>query len=59
MDTILIFGAGKSSTVLIDYLIREAEQRQWKIIVADADLQVAKAKIRNSPFAEAMQLDLF
>ena len=58
MDTILIFGAGKSSTVLIDYLIREAEQRQWKIIVADADLQVAKAKIRNSPFAEAMQLDI-
>lgn len=58
MDTILIFGAGKSSTVLIDYLIREAEQQQWKIIVADADLQVAKAKIRNSPFAEAMQLDI-
>lgn len=58
MDTILLLGAGKSSTVLIDYLIREAEQRQWKIIVADADLQVAKAKIRNSPFAEAMQLDI-
>lgn len=58
MDTILIFGAGKSSTVLIDYLIREAEQQQWKIIVADADLQVAKAKIHNSPFAEAMQLDI-
>lgn len=58
MDTILLLGAGKSSTVLIDYLIREAEQRQWKIIVADADLQVAKAKIHNSPFAEAMQLDI-
>lgn len=58
MDTILLLGAGKSSTVLIDYLIREAEQQQWKIIVADADLQVAKAKIRNSPFAEAMQLDI-
>lgn len=58
MDTILLLGAGKSSTVLIDYLIREAEQQQWKIIVADADLQVAKAKIHNSPFAEAMQLDI-
>ncbi len=58
MDTILLFGAGKSSTVLIDYLIREAELLQWKIIVADADLQVARAKIRNSPFAEAVQLDI-
>ena len=58
MNTILLIGAGKSTTVLIDYLIREAAIHHWKLLVADADLNLAKSKINNSPNAEAVHLDL-
>ena len=45
---ILLFGAGKSATVLIDYLINEAELNNWQVIVADADLQLALMKTKKS-----------
>ena len=44
MKRILLFGAGKSATVLIDYLINNAAGENWKIVVVDADLQMAKNK---------------
>ena len=37
MKTILLIGAGKSATVLINYLLDEAEKNGWKFIIADAD----------------------
>lgn len=58
MNTILLIGAGKSSTVLIDYLIRESALRQWKLIVADADVKLAESKTGQSRNAEAVQLDI-
>ncbi|THU38033.1 saccharopine dehydrogenase [Niastella caeni] len=35
MKYILVFGAGKSSTLLIDYLVKEAAANNWYITVAD------------------------
>jgi len=58
LKTILLFGAGKSATVLIDYLINVAEQNKWKFIVADADKEQVLLKTRNSPFAEAIGIDI-
>ncbi|MEO6253579.1 MAG: saccharopine dehydrogenase NADP-binding domain-containing protein, partial [Ferruginibacter sp.] len=58
MKTILLIGAGKSATVLIDYLIAEAETNNWKFIVADSNLEQIILKTKNSPFAEAVQLDV-
>ena len=58
MKTILLFGAGKSATVLIDYLINEAEINSWKFIIADADKTQILSKTNNSPFAEAVQIDI-
>ena len=58
MKTILLIGAGKSATVLIDYLIAEAETNNWKFIVADSNREQIILKTRNSPFAEAVQLDV-
>ena len=58
MKTILLFGAGKSATVLIDYLTRNADRENWKIIVADADLQLAESKIGRSPYATAISFDI-
>src|SRR5687768_3003853 len=58
MKTILLFGAGKSSTVLIDYLLENAIPENWKIIVADADLKLAQSKIGNSSRAQAVSVDI-
>jgi len=58
LKTILLFGAGKSATVLIDYLIRVAEKNNWKFMVADADKEQVLLKTRNSPFAEAIGIDI-
>ncbi len=58
MKTIVLIGAGKSATVLIDYLVAEAETNNWKFIVADSNRKQILLKTRNSPFAEAVQLDV-
>ena len=58
MRTILLFGAGKSSTVLIDYLVKEGPANDWKSIVVDADLKLAKAKIKNSERDIAVSFDV-
>lgn len=58
MKTILLFGAGKSATVLIDYLIAEAEKSNWKFVIADANKEQVLAKTNHSAFAEAVQLDI-
>lgn len=58
MKTILLFGAGKSATVLIDYLIDNAAAEKWAIVVVDADLQLAKSKIAGSAYANAVSFDI-
>ena len=58
MKTILIFGAGKSATVLIDYLLENASAENWKIIVVDNNLKLAQAKIGGSPYAIAASFDI-
>ncbi len=58
MKTILLFGAGKSASVLIKYLIKESEINHWKFIVADANREMIEAKTGRSKFAEAIQLDI-
>ncbi len=58
MKTILLFGAGKSATVLIDYLLEQAISENWRIIVVDADLKLAQSKIGGSPQATAVSFDI-
>ncbi len=58
MKTVLLIGAGKSATVLINYLIKEAEINHWKFIIADADKNQVLAKTNHSKFAEVVQLDI-
>lgn len=58
MHTILLFGAGKSSTVLIDYLLKNASEEDWKIIVVDADLSLAKEKLGDTKWGEAISFDI-
>ena len=58
MKQILLFGAGKSATVLIDYLLAHAKNEAWEVTVADANLQLASDKINNSPFGIAVSFDI-
>lgn len=58
MKTILLFGAGKSATVLIDYLLENAITENWKVTVVDADLQLAQSKIGVSRNAVAVSFDI-
>lgn len=44
MKKILLFGAGKSATSLITYLIEQCRSRDWQLIVADGDLALARSK---------------
>lgn len=58
MKQILLFGAGKSATVLIDYLLVNAEKENWTLTVADANLQTAMDKIKSSVFGKAVAFDV-
>ncbi|MEI9912465.1 MAG: saccharopine dehydrogenase C-terminal domain-containing protein [Bacteroidota bacterium] len=58
MKQILLFGAGKSATVLIDYLLANADEGNWKLIVVDANLELANSKINNSSFGTAVSFDI-
>ena len=58
MNQILVFGAGKSATVLINYLLANAKDGNWKLTLADANLQLALEKINNSPFGSAVSFDI-
>jgi saccharopine dehydrogenase (NADP+, L-glutamate forming) len=55
---ILLLGAGKSATVLIDYLKEEISQRQWQLVVADHDLELTSAKVGTHPHARSVKLDI-
>ncbi|MFM2363703.1 MAG: hypothetical protein RLZZ316_2605 [Bacteroidota bacterium] len=55
---IVLFGAGKSATCLIDYLLQEAAQNNWMIVVADANEAAARQKIGNNPSAKAIATDV-
>lgn len=58
MKTILLFGAGKSATSLIEYLGNCCDQNDWKFLVCDADLDLAESKIRNFKSARAVSIDV-
>jgi len=58
MKQVLLFGAGKSATVLIQYLLLNAENENWQLILVDADLSNAKRKIGNSPYGKAVSFDI-
>jgi len=58
MKCIVLFGAGKSATVLIDYLKQLANEKKWHVIVADSDLKQVKEKTGNHPFMRAAEVNV-
>lgn len=58
MNNILIIGAGRSSTALINYVLKEAEKHNWFVTVADIDPTLASSKIKRHKNARATWLDV-
>lgn len=58
MKKILVLGAGRSSTSLINYLLNEAGKNHWEITVADYDKELAQDKIGNSNSGAAIGFDV-
>ena len=60
MNHILVIGAGRSSTVLIDYLKSYCAESGHRLTVADADILLAQEKAGPaSPVITAIALDIF
>ncbi|MBS1626739.1 MAG: saccharopine dehydrogenase NADP-binding domain-containing protein [Bacteroidetes bacterium] len=58
MQHILLIGAGKSATVLINYLKNLVQEKKWQLTVADNSLALAEKKIDNHAYSKAVQLDI-
>ena len=58
MKQILLFGAGKSATVLIDYLKETATQKKWFVTIADINLEAVKAKLGNHELVKAIGISI-
>jgi saccharopine dehydrogenase (NADP+, L-glutamate forming) len=58
MKKICLFGAGKSATVLMDYLHDLCVQNNWPITIADQDLKQVQAKLPANTPVTAVALNI-
>lgn len=58
MKNILLFGAGKSATCLIEYLGQKCMEKGWKLRVCDSNLEMVESKIEGFSAAEAVSVDV-
>lgn len=59
MRTILIIGAGRSASSLIQYLLNKSEEENLHLIIGDLSLELAQKKTNNHPNATPISLDIF
>ena len=59
MQRILVVGAGRSASTLIQYLLDHSEANNWQVIVGDYDLSLAEQKVDNHPNGKAIHFDVF
>lgn len=58
MKQVLLFGAGKSSTALIEYFLINAVAENWHLTLVDASLQNAQEKMGDSSHGTALSFDI-
>ena len=58
MKQILLFGAGKSATVLIDYLLNNAIENKWQVTIADSDRKTIEQKTNGHVAAHIEALNV-
>ena len=57
MKQVLVIGAGKSTGVLIEYLLSEAERHDWSIKVVDRSASAARRRVGDHSRGTAESLD--
>lgn len=57
MKNLLIIGAGRSATILINYILEQAQRNNFFVTIADADIELAQKKIKDHPNGRAIWLD--
>lgn len=57
MKRILLIGAGRSATVLIDYLLATAASEDWEVTIGDLSEAVAQEKSGNHPRSRPIRFD--
>ncbi|MBS7785835.1 saccharopine dehydrogenase NADP-binding domain-containing protein [Flavobacterium sp. CYK-55] len=58
MRNILIIGAGRSASSLIEYLLQKSNSEQLHLTIADLSVELAQKKTNNHPNATAIALDI-
>lgn len=58
MRSILVLGAGRSSSSLIDYLLRHAPTHNWMVMIADLSQAAALERIGGSPHGKFVPFDI-
>jgi saccharopine dehydrogenase (NADP+, L-glutamate forming) len=58
MQHILVIGAGRSATALINYLLDNAAENKWFVSVADASPEAAAQKVNGNPNGRGIWLDV-
>ncbi|KAF2520113.1 saccharopine dehydrogenase [Flavobacterium salilacus subsp. salilacus] len=59
MRNILIIGAGRSATSLIEYLLQKSESENLHITIADLSVELAQKKTKDHPRATPVAFDIF
>ena len=58
MQKILILGAGRSATSLINYLCQNAAENKWEITLGEKDIELAQEKITQFPNTAVISFDI-
>jgi saccharopine dehydrogenase-like NADP-dependent oxidoreductase len=58
MRTVLIFGAGRSASSLIQYLLAKSTEEQLHVVIADLSIELAQKKTNNHPNATPIALNI-
>lgn len=58
MRNILIIGAGKSTSYLVDYLLEKAQAEQFRLVIGDMNLAQAQQLLQHHPHARAVELNV-
>jgi saccharopine dehydrogenase-like NADP-dependent oxidoreductase len=58
MRSILVLGAGRSSSSLIEYLLENAKSNEWTVVVGDLSQASASERIKGSPYGKFVPFDI-
>jgi saccharopine dehydrogenase (NADP+, L-glutamate forming) len=58
MKTILVLGAGRSSSSLISFLLQHAQSHEWRVRIGDVSESAVMEKIGSNPHGEFIPFDI-